>query len=198
VIAALEALNPSMRDVAGQEELESYCGIRTELEKGSGGQKRLEMYAKYLGYASYDEYRGLLRDVNAFCHASGLFSYVTLNKPGSYFDNRVADSPELVALFGNAYQAHRRVLSKLAPFWLDATIECLQRPGPDVWIEAFGDWLMILAPRQGHHLAEAIVGAYEELGPRRISATAPYPKLSDFVEVARGHFGNDVNVELQS
>ncbi len=185
---------------AHEKDLDLYRSTLATLEQGAGHQKRLGLYARYLGYADFNDYLNVLDEVNAVCRAHGTFSFVTLVMSGSYFRNRCA-TDDVKALFGDQLGAYDAVLKGLAPYWIDATIVALERKIDGVFIEPIDGLLVRFeSGKDGGPAIGTMVGAvYDQSGTRTKSHRTPMPELlglhRKLTERARELFG-DVEVQF--
>ena len=189
----IDSLEARTRTDAEEDDLSRSRQILRELQ-GAGNQKRIELYARFLGYETFEEFKEILAKVNQVCHARGAFSLVTLVIPGAYFSNRVAE-PSIAALFEGRMAAYKGALSDLPPFWVDAAILSLQDRVEDFRIEAIDNFLLVLERVSPSQVLARNVGAqYEETGSRMFSRRASCPDRKRFqvvaAELVRHHFGD--------
>ncbi len=196
---SIDSLQSRKRSEADECELELCLSILHELDRGAGHQKRIEFYAKYLGYSSFNDYLETLEKVNRLCKEKGVFSFVTLAHPGSYFKHRVAGEPA-AALFGDKISAYEEALKGLAPFWLDATLLVLENKFLCLRIEPIAGLLVVFEQKPTGIVMATTVGAtLQNSGTRWGSYRAAMPSMESYhamlSERARQLFG-DVAVEF--
>lgn len=174
---SIQHLTGIRRSAAEQAELVQHKAMLEQIQDGIGNQKRIELFAEFLGYKNYNEYLDVLEQTNAYCKERGIFSFVTLAKSRSYFFNRFPIE-DRAALFGARQAEYEAVLADMPPYWQDATLLTLQGGFPDVFIEPL-EGLLVIYQRVNPTTvkAEAIGSRYEDKATRHITSRSSLPEV---------------------
>lgn len=172
---SIRALSGIRRSATEQAELEQHEAMLQTIQNGIGNQKRIELLARFNGYANFNEYLAILERTNAFARERGAFSFVTMAKSRSYFLHRFP-SEERAVLFGARQAEYEKVLADMAPYWQDAALLTLRGGFPDVVIEPM-DGLLVIHQKLDSTtvLSNAIGSSYQEKATRHFTDRATLP-----------------------